>query len=196
MRRRRGRRRFSWKLFKSWLFPFAFRVLSGIQNAFGYALRRARLVITTFAMLGLVILKSREFNINIVALLFLAVSAISSIVLTTHFLGFVAVDVHLVELIITSSFSLAMLAGGDDIGLLIASVYPGLILHKIFINLGSSQKWSHWGTDDKTGRTTGYPSLGIKIPRFGLWMRAALAAGSLVYTLIRVFKKESTYYLS
>ena len=89
-------------------------------------------------------------------------------------------DIHFWELLTTGFFTLAALLAEANVFLLICSVYPGLILHKGFVNLGGGYKFLYKGTDDPTGNTFNIPILGWKVPRLGTVGRLVFAGISLV----------------
>jgi hypothetical protein len=62
------------------------------------------------------------------------------------------------------------------------SVYPGGVLFKGLVNIGTGQPFltGHEVTDDPTGKTFGIPSMGLKIPRLSSgWVRLTLAMLSI-----------------
>ena len=192
-----------WKLFKkrkrkkgfwkSFFIPFGYRVLSGLQNAFGYAMRRIGVIITSVTMVitSIKLIKNFKGWKNILASILLIIGATAGVLIGLNFLNIIPIDIHLMELITTSFQWLAMALSDTDIPLLMASVYPALLLHKGFINLGSGQNWFYTGTDDPSGRTFGFKWLKIKIPRMGNGVRYTLGGLSLVYMLWRLLKSKN-----
>lgn len=93
-------------------------------------------------------------------------------------------DLHFWEMLIQPAFmALAVLAGADVLYVL-ASVYPGLILHKGFVNIPDGNSFWYYGTDDATGKTFNLPILNIRIPRNTLAVRLYLSAASVLYIII------------
>ena len=62
-------------------------------------------------------------------------------------------SIHLVEIFKTGLPIAAYFVSGGNLIDIILSTYPGLVLHKMVINLGSGQKILSDVTDDPTGRS-------------------------------------------
>lgn len=176
------------------LYLFLFRALSGAQNGLGYADQRIPRTITSFLMCAILIgtlmillLRAPESIWKVVAVLLVIASILGVLGVEDSYnekTNLFKSDVHFWELLATGGITLAWMAlGGNLIGI-VASVYPGLILHKGFINLGSGQKWWYHGTDDKTGQTFSIPLLGWKIPRQSTRTRISLAVISVMIIII------------
>lgn len=89
-------------------------------------------------------------------------------------------DIHLWENVTTGSMWFYLALSGNDIVMLCCSVYPSLILHKGFINMGNDLPFFDQRTDDATGKIYSIPVLGIKIPRTTLKFRLVAAFLSII----------------
>ena len=154
-------------------------LFTGIANGGGYAKRP---IVQYLGIAGQVILAGVALHfvpltfVNL-ALAFLASASFSLTKLS--FDGKVSFgDVHLFTYLGTAFFCLLVCYDISLLGLL--GVYPGLLLEKGMINLGSNLDFFDDRTDDPTGETFGVPSLGIKVPRIGTAYRIPLAVLSLV----------------
>lgn len=179
---------------------FIFRSVSGLQNGLGYARKEVLRSVTSLA-LGLALIgfilyftKQPPTILKPVAILLALISVLGVMGVEINFNKggrFLKRDTHFWELLATGGITLACFFAGFNLVNISASVYPALILHKGFINLGSKQKWFYEGTDDKTGDTYGIPSLGIKIPRMGTMFRISVAVLSIMAMIINSSLKWS-----
>lgn len=93
-------------------------------------------------------------------------------------------DLHFWELLIQPAFMVLAVLAGADVIYVAASVYPGLILHKGFVNIPDGNSFWYYGTDDATGKTFNLPILNIRIPRNTLAVRLYLAGASILYIIL------------
>lgn len=181
---------------------FLFRCLSGAQNGFGYAKNAAGRTAATGVMI---------FGVGIAIAMFWGVSGwlryaafacslVSAAGAAGVDLSFAKRlgkynDVHLWEVFATGGVFLAWILAGGNLIYIFASVYPSLIIHKGFVNVGSGLKWWDTRTDDRTGKTFSIKIpwawlrklLGrdvIKVPRMGLRMRISAAVVSVLFVII------------
>lgn len=176
------------------LYLFLFRALSGVQNGFGYADRKILRTITTLIM-GLALMGTLFWIFYYppesywkVASIFLVLASIVGVLGVEDSFNdnyqILPKDVHLWEILATGGVTLAWVTLGGNLISIAASIYPGLILHKGFINLGSGKTWWYHGTDDPSGQTYSIPLLGIKIPRLSTRGRISIAVASLMAVII------------
>ena len=169
------------------ILTFFFRILSGVINKFGYQKNDAETFSLSFVAIFFTLICVLYFKITFISTL-LAAGAMLSIlfkfgafVLPTELKRFKwQSDIHLWELMMTSLFSLQMVAQGADLVTMCLVMYPSLFIHKAVINsaFGQGVMWSV--TDDATGATYNLPYLAIKIPRFNQEIRLYLAIFSIV----------------
>lgn len=173
-------------------FLFVYRVLSGAQNAAGYARRKSLRQWMTGALLALAVAALAVTLFQSGPLAFRLASGILMLASVAGIVGveggfarwqFLPGDIHLWESILTGAMVMAFpLAGWDVFGTLL-SIYPALVLHKVLINLGGGNPWNYEGTDDATGETFTIPTLGISIPRATFGVRiliAIISIGSMI----------------
>lgn len=176
------------------LYLFLFRALSGAQNGAGYAKQQTLRVIITFTMCTVLIgtvftilYQPRETPWEVFAVLLILISTLGAVGVEDSFnpsYQYLPKDIHFWEMLATGGITLAwVLLGGNLIGIA-ASVYPGLILHKGFVNLGSGKGWWYAGTDDRTGKTFSIPLLGIKVPRLNTRGRVHIAVISILAMIV------------
>lgn len=168
---------------------FLFRSLSGLQNGLGYAKLSTWRIVVTVALIAAAGFLNVYFAFQPIPLFPRLITMLLSIISMAGALGvedsfnpemdLMPRDVHFWESFATGGVVLAWTIGGGNILLIIASVYPALILHKGFVNIGAGLKWWDVRTDDKTGRTFRIPMLGITIVRGGNAWRIFLAIVSL-----------------
>lgn len=171
---------------------FLFRCLSGAQNGFGYANNQPGLHITTglmVAAIGLLfaILFPVTGWLGWAAIGWLIVSLVGTVGVWDSFIdqvNFLTKDIHFWELWTTAGVLLAWISAGGNLIYIAASVYPSLIIHKGFINMGNNLSFFDERTDDRTGKTFSVPILGIKIPRLGIKARIAIAVVSILLVVI------------
>lgn len=179
------------------LLAFIQRVSSGIQNGFGYSKK-------VFGLYGLgiflAILPILSFQNHWISYLFLLVNLIVIFFKTISFTkSFPTLskykDIHLWENFVTGGYFLYLILLGNNILPIICSVYPALILHKGFINLGSKLPFFSERTDDATGKTYSIPLLGIKVKRSSTTYRLLLAGLSLLaLTIVLIFKITISFF--
>jgi hypothetical protein len=161
--------------------------MSGIVSYFGYSHRVLGLVLMSILMIGFPLL---TMNWNLFFIIFFVVNAITIIMKMVSFdvdLGLSNLkykDIHLWESLVTGGYVMYLMLIGHNILLLMCSVYPALILHKGFINLGCKLTFFAEATDDPTGKTYGIPLLGIKVKRSSTKFRLIAAGVSLLIALI------------
>lgn len=174
------------------------RALSGVQNGLGYAGSRHRyaasLALAVFSFLGILaaIIANLPAWQKGAAILAFAASQIGIGMVENAFaarqdgesLPKWRSDIHLWENFVTAGFLLGAVLAGVNILLAAASVYPGLILHKGAVNLGSGLPFFDSRTDDASGKTYSIPFLGIKVPRLSTRWRVAIALASILGAIL------------
>jgi len=175
------------------LYLFIHRALSGAQNGLGYARSPWRtaatiaLILMGFALIAYVIATPGPTPWYIAAGLCGALSAVAAEMVHISFQdrgGYRIFDIHFWEIITTSALAVGVVLAGGNVLLVAASAYPGLILHKGFVNLGSGLPWWDSRTDDASGDTFSIPLLNISIPRSSTTLRVVLAVGSLLLAVL------------
>jgi len=172
----------------SFLLPFLHRAASGAKNGAGYAnnFTLAWVAVLNMALLSFVLYDFAPADgQSLITAIAAAGSVLSSVAVVLSYPRYQVLpgkwnDIHFWELWTTGFFTAAALLANANIFLVICSVYPGLILHKGFVNLGGNHPFLYSGTDDPTGNTFSIPLLGWKIPRLGTTGRLILAGLSLV----------------
>lgn len=171
------------------LYLFTFRSLSGLQNGFGYAKKdQCRLVISailSFATLWCIFI-CRE---SILGVLLSIISILSIWLKDNSFskrIKELKPNIHLYELLLTSGVTLALTFANYNLIDIACHVYPALILHKGFINLGGGHDFFYYGTNDDTGKTWNIIIFGkeFHIPREPKEVRYILALSSLIIIII------------
>ena len=177
------------------IYLFVFRALSGAQNGAGYAGRNRWCIAITFLLVLLCfypIVMAIGYDTppklfwGVVSVLGSLASAIGVAGVADSFddtYNIFPRDIHLWELLATAGVTLSMIVMGGNWLYIIAHLYPALLLHKGFINLGSNKGFWYHGTDDPTGAIFAIPLLGIKVPRMSLRTRQVLALISLLLAL-------------
>ncbi len=167
------------------------RAASGGQNALGYAGQQkwrftiSFALVAFLAMIGYGYIQSHADGTIQTALcylcLLLSMAAIGGVEdsFNDRF-DLLPRDIHLYESIYGILLPALFALGGSNMIWVVASTYPGLVIHKGLINLGSGKGWWYHGTDDATGATYNIPLLGIKIPRRSVRLRQVLAVLSLL----------------
>lgn len=171
-----------------------FRALSGGQNGFGYAKRNTYRAVTSFLMsailagtLFLILYRVPESYWKVAAVFLSLASIAGTLGVEDSFnekTNLFKTDVHFWEMLVTGGITLAWAVLGGNLISIAASVYPGLILHKGFINIGSGKKWWYAGTDDATGKTFTIPLLNLSIPRLSTRARISIAVISAMVMII------------
>lgn len=174
------------------IFLFTYRVLSGLQNGLGYRRHNLLRSITSYllALAALAIIFIAIRQAPLIAFLSIAgalISALGAIGVEDSFnkkTSLLREDIHFWEMLATGGVMISVTILGGNLILILASVYPALIIHKGLINTFSGLSWWDQRTDDPTGKTFSIPLLGIAVPRMGLRGRQALAVASLMATAI------------
>lgn len=103
-------------------------------------------------------------------------------------------DIHWWEEFVTGGIVLYMTLTGFNILLIMCSVYPALIFHKGFINIGSGLDFFATTTDDDTtadgnpvGATYGFKLFKFKIKRSSNVVRLTLAGLSIIGVILIYF---------
>ena len=188
------------------IFLFLYRSISGWQNGLGYAKKATArtivsivLAVAAFLPFGVMCLYSEPAAIVLLAALAGSlVSALGVIGVEESFNEKILLlpnDVHLWETLATAGVMISVAAMGGNLILILASVYPALIIHKGLINRYSGLTWWDARTDDATGRTFSIPLLNIKVPRMNTRGRqiaavlsiAAAAAAMLIPLKVSVY---------
>lgn len=172
----------------SFLFPFLHRAASGAKNGFAYAnnFGLSWVAVLNMALLAfLLYILAPPAGQSLLTAIAAAGSVLSSVAVVLSYPRYQLLpgkwnDIHFWELWATGFFTIAALLAESNVFLVLCSVYPGLVLHKGFVNLGSNHPFLYKGTDDPTGDTFSIPLLGWKIPRLGTVGRLVLAGLSLV----------------
>lgn len=199
-------------------FLFAFRSLAGVQNGQGYGknngFRVATAIVLTMLYVPVTVLLVQK-NIN--TIWFFNHNIRMYLGLIAILLGILGVwgvdnsfskrykwlpqDIHFWEEFKTGGITFAFFLGGWDFWLIISHVYPALILHKGFVNLGGGHRFFYYGTNDATGKTFNIPFLTnllnklfpnrkwlkeVKISREPLKVRLAFSAISIIYVIFRL----------
>lgn len=168
-------------------FLFIFRSLSGAKNGSGYGKDVDSVASIGLVMLALCALLILYFNVFLDITLFQRITSGLAVLgsalgvwLTWRGLdGSMKVDVHFWELWATGGVTVAWALAGGNLLTIAASVYPGLVMHKGFVNILQGHPWWDKATDDPTGATFSIPLLGWKVPRLGTVGRVILAIASL-----------------
>lgn len=182
------------------LYLFIFRAVSGAQNGFGYADRQNGRRIVTFLMelaliaTGFLFLRIGD-HLEWWQMMFVIVGLVVSLLGVAGVEGsfdpewnLIFDDVHFWEVLATGGVTISWVVAGGNLVTIAASVYPALILHKGFVNIGSRKSFFYHGTDDETGKTYSIPILGWKIPRLSTSWRITLAVASIaVFGLSQLF---------
>lgn len=171
---------------------FIFRCLSGAQNGFGYAKNATGRTICTGLMalfIGWAFVQFQPYTtlLKWFSLGWLAFGLVGTIGVEDFFhdqFNLFLKDLHLWEIVATAGVVLAWVAAGGNLIYIFASVYPSLLIHKGFVNMGNGLDfWDH-RTDDETGNTFSIPWLGIKVPRLSLKTRIGIAVISLLAVIV------------
>lgn len=173
------------------IFLFLHRVLSGVQNGFGYARTGNDMGITIVSAILLAALSIPLWVTAIdlplvgrwLAYAGIAIAAVGTLGVYDNFtkrINLFPKDIHLWELLLTGGASVCWIALGGNLYLVAAHVYPALLLHKGAVNIGSGGAFWYHGTDDPSGQTFNVPLLNFRVPRLSLRGRQITAVVSLV----------------
>jgi hypothetical protein len=178
-------------MFASFLYPFFQRVLSGYQSRYGYEKSKIGLIIGSIIMclFPLSIFQSwwlfflfMIVNVFVVYMKTMSFNLIPQLTFLSKYR-----DIHLWENLLTGGYFLFTILAGYNIIMVLASVYPALIIHKGLINLGSGLSFFATATDDPTGKTYGFRLSNLKIKRSSNVTRLILAIGSLIVAFLTVW---------
>jgi hypothetical protein len=171
------------------IIAFLYRVISGAQNGAGYAQQATLRTILGGIMVGInIYLIATGFGREVplwMIILHLVVSTIAIfgvIGVEDSFeekWNFLTSDIHLYEVVATGCTMISLALLNYDLVLIACSVYPALILHKGFVNLGAGLSFFDKRTDDPTGKTFNIPLLNIKVPRASTRFRIIAAMVSI-----------------
>lgn len=163
--------------FIAFIFLVIHRGLSGLQNHYGYRNQHCSLFVISIILfifttkVSIIWVYQQVWISQLVAGILFAISAFSIYGVVNSFNTinprFPHRDVHFWEVLLTGGFVLGSVAIGVDLIYILLSVPTGMVLHKGFINIANSRPFidANEITDDKTGKTYGIPSLGIKMLR-------------------------------
>jgi hypothetical protein len=172
----------------SFFLPFIHRALSGFQSMYGYSKNTFNFVLASIIMClyplivydgGWLYLLFLSVNISIVYMKTMSFKLLPKVSLLEKY-----EDIHLWENLVTGGYVLYLVLAHYNILLIMCSVYPALILHKGFINIGSKLSFFATATDDPTGKTYGFKLFGLKIKRTGNAYRFTMAILSIVAAII------------
>lgn len=203
----------------AFIFLFVFRSLAGVHNGYGYAKNEmfrtaTAIVLTLIAIACGVLLIDKDINtiwfftepirknLGYLACLLsiLGIWGVENSFSKKY--KFLPQDIHFWEIIKTGGVTFVFLLGGWDFWLIAAHLYPSLLLHKGFINLGAGLPFFDVRTDDPTGRTFSVPFLKEildflfpnrkwlkegRIYREPLWLRITLAIFSVLFVFYKIF---------
>jgi len=153
----------------TFIYSFLQRILSGAHNGAGYAKKKNLFLLLSAIMLLFPIL---TFQPHWLFYVFMIVNAVIVYMKVGSFKLFPKIklfqkyfDIHLWENFMTGAFNIYLVFAHYNILLIMCAVYPALIIHKGFINIGSKLPFFATKTDDPTGKTYGFklfPNLKIK----------------------------------
>lgn len=172
----------------SFFLPFIQRALSGFQSMFGYSNRKLEFLLISI-LIGVMPLLFFNFGwlfitFFIVNLFVVYMKTMSFNVLPNLTLFKKYGDIHLWENLVTGGYVLYLVLAHYNILFIMCSVYPALILHKGFINIGSKLSFFATATDDPTGKTYGFKLFGLKIKRTGNAYRFTMAILSILAAIL------------
>lgn len=180
-----------------YLLLIAQRASSGLQNAFGYRRNNNLLYGSTIASILISVLTylsllkyniTEHFFINyILSPSFLVVTIIGLIGVALSFTKSIKPMIHTYEVVATGGIVLSAFTMGVNIIDLIFTVYPGLVLHKGFINLASNRSFidKQEITNDATGKTYYLEVFNINIPRLNSgFLKLGLAIASIILFMV------------
>ena len=171
------------------IFLTLYRFVSGLQNGLGYSqndfqpLATVALILSTLALGVYAWFIPLSILLKVVATLLALASAASALMVQLSFRPIPDLpifDVHFWETLTTAFVTLAWIFLGGNILLIVASVYPGLILHKAMVNVFTGNPFFYQGTNDPTGRTFDLPVLGVVVFRGSNQWRLMLTLFSLI----------------
>jgi len=171
-----------------YLLSILFRALSGVQNGFYYGKNMLGVSMTTMTLIFISFLTILVWDTPALATYTLAFSMGFCAWLYFVFLSKQGDKIHLVETLLTGSYTLAI--AFLDIPTAILSVYPGLVLHKMGVNYLGGWPVFYEGTDDPKGKYYSIYIFGkqIKIPRTNFKIRFILAVLSIALYILYLLK--------
>ena len=179
----------------AFIFLLLYRAASGLQNGLGYGKKKQRIIGTAF-LVGATIFT--DFYLNAQPLPVVAkfagytlsiIAAVAAILVEVSFWEKAKgnfFDIHFWESITTSFITMAWICTGGNLIMIICSVYPGLILHKGFVNIFHGHQFFYQGTNDPTGRTFSLPLFGTVVYRGSNTWRWMLTGFSIVAAIMTV----------
>ena len=166
-----------------------FRALSGLQNGLYYGRQIWPMLGVSLFMLGLIAYMWYAFEpkkkwARIAYKGLLIASAIATVIMAWGLYTGAWRYIHLVEYFVTGGVALALLL--IDWKATALSLYVGLLLHKMLVNIPAGLAWNFNGTDDPTGATVGVWIFGmlVKLPRTNFQTRIIIAAVSVAAFLV------------
>lgn len=153
-----------------------YRAISGLQNAYGYAKSLGLMWLATNIVILGIWVSAAAFIGKIWILILLLVGTFGIVMVGVAFRYRGKYDIHFWEMVEASAFQLVIIFINPLAGIL--SVYPGLLLHKGFINLSFHKPFLYHGTEDPEGKF--FTVFGIKIPRLPRWWRLVAAGLSTI----------------
>jgi hypothetical protein len=155
-----------------WIFHILLRALSGISNGFYYADKHIHCLVSVvlyFVSCLVVAGFAPHTTYGYIGGTMFVISAFMMVGKYRAFDGhetFYTSDIHLWENLVTMWIPLGLMFMGESVVLVLLTMYPGLFLHKLVINLGSNLPIFENRTDDPTGKTYGM-TIPLWVPIFG-----------------------------
>lgn len=175
----------------SFFLPFFQRLFSGIQSMYGYSHEKLG-----FALMSILMCLSPLLSYE-TSWLFYCFFIVNAMVIYMKTMSFQVIpqltflkkygDIHLWESLVTGGYVTYLVLAHHNILLIMCSVYPALILHKGFINIGSKLSFFATATDDPTGKTYGFKLFGLKVKRTGNAFRLTMAVLSIIGAILIYF---------
>lgn len=172
----------------SFFLPFIQRTSSGIQSMFGYSHQKIGFIIMSILMALSPLLMYENgwlfgifFFVNL-AIIYMKTMSFQLVPQLTLFKKYT--DIHLWENFVTAGYTTYLVLAHYNILLIMCSVYPALILHKGFINIGSKLSFFATATDDPTGKTYGFKLIGLKVKRGSNAYRIGMAIISIIAAIL------------
>lgn len=175
---------------KKFLLKIFHSAVSGFQNGFGYS--KSWGLFSLFSIAELITPYLTWKKMKTWQKVMCIVSSIGTLMTVASFIFPPAklFDIHLWETVATSFYSLSQVSTWKEAAIIALATIPGLVLHKIGVNLGGGNKFNYNGTDDATGKTFAIPMLGLKVPRLNFDTRVIIAVVSI--GLFFTFKTKLT----
>lgn len=174
------------------IYLFLYRSLSGLQNGLGYAKKdKQRFTVSSVLSFGTLFIMFLCLHSFIAT--FLCILSLIAIWLQDNSFSKrikeLKPNIHLYELLLTSGVTLALTVANYNLIDILCHVYPAMIFHKGFVNLGSGLKFFDYRTNDPTGRTYDINIFGItiNIPREPKEVRYTLATASPIIIIISYY---------